>query len=350
MSNHINLLAASTLLIAMCGANEATAREPSPGNHEQAEAAVVQVLGDIASGTGFIYDADKGLVVTTAYITAGQSNLQVLVAGRPAAPAELLGSDLCQDLAVLQLTAPQAGLEALQFGDSDKVFDGDAVTSLSYPDAGAPGADVVAVTSEADEEPGGKIIRPSIPDYPSLIYHSAATKTADTGGPLLNRAGQVIGVNTGVSIEGMQVSAAISSDQATEELPGLAAGAQKNDPGWWINAVSDRNFVQNAAGVGLDKGASQAAQKRLQDAGTDGLFVMNVRKDSPASHARVQQGAVITKVNGEGVPSFPDLCNTLEDASPGDTLTVEGVYSGVGAAGRTFGEAWTANLVLAGDS
>lgn len=350
MSKRINLLAASTLLIAMCGATGATAHEPSPGNREQAEAAVVQVLGDIASGTGFIYDADKGLIVTTAYITAGQSNLQVRVAGKPAASAKLVGSDLCQDLAVLKLTAPQAGLRALQFGDSDKVFDGDAVTSLSYPDAGAPGADVVAVAGEADWEPRGNIIRRSIPDHPSLIYHSVATKTADTGGPLLNRAGQVIGVNTGIWLDGMQVSAAISSEHATAELPALAAGAKKNDPGWWINAVSDPDLVQNAAGVGLDKGASQAAQKRLQDAGMDGLFIMNVRKGSPASHASVQQGAVITKVNGEGVPSFPDLCNVLEPASPGDTLTVEGVYSGVGAAGHTFGEAWTANLVLAGNS
>ncbi|MFD9304076.1 S1C family serine protease [Streptomyces sp. NPDC060048] len=348
MSRHSNLVVASTLLIAMCGATGATgatAREPSPGNPEQAEAAVVQVLGDVGSGTGFLYDADKGLIVTTAYITAAQSDLKALVAGKPEASARLLGSDLCQDLAVLKLTNPQAGLRDLQFGDSDKVFDGDAVTSLGYRGAGTPKADVVALAGKAEEEPGGRIVFQSTPDYPSLIYHS--TEGVEAGGPVLNSGGEVIGINTGLSIKQDKVSAAISSDQVTAEIPALAAGAMKNDPGWWIRAVSDPNLAGDAAVSGLDKGASQAAQKRLQDAGIEGLFVFDVRKGSPAEKAGVQQGAVITKVNGEGVSSFPELCDVLEPAAVGDTLKLEGLHAGVGAAGHTFGEAWSANVVLA---
>ncbi|MGW5852278.1 S1C family serine protease [Streptomyces sp. NPDC055254] len=345
MSRHADLLVASTLLIALGGATGAAARAPSPGTGGQAEAAVVQVLGETASGTGFIYDAAEGLVVTTAYITAAQSRLSVLMTGEPEAPAQLLGSDLCQDLAVLKLTTPQAGVKDVRFGDSDKVFDGDAVTSLTHRDAGTPEADVVARPGKAQEEPSGKLIYHSNPDYPSLIYHS--TEDAGTGGPLLNRAGEVIGINTGVWIEEDGVSSAISSDQVTAELPALAAGAMKNDPGWWIRSVSDPHLAGDAAAAGLDEGASKAAQKRLEDAGIDGLFVFDVRKNSPANKASIEQGAVITKVNGEGVSSFPDLCDVLEPAAPGATLSLEGVHAGVGAAGHTFGEAWTADLVLA---
>lgn len=349
-----HLLAASALVIAMCRSTGAAAVEPSPGNRAEAEAAVVQVLGDSASGTGFVYDAGRGLVVTTAYITAGQSGLNVLVAGKPMVPAQLLGSDLCQDLAVLKLAAPQEGLKEVPFGDSDLVAEGDAVTSLGYPTAGQAGAAVVAAAGEA-KGTVGEVSHLSSPDYPSVIYHSVATKGGDVGGPVLNSEGEVVGVNTGAWVEAdpligedSRVSEAISSNHATSQLPGLAAGAKKNDPGWWLGAVTDPGLPEQAASAELDQGSLRDVQKRLKDEGIEGLFVFGVRKDSPADRAKLQQGAVLTTVDGQSVSSYPELCEVLEPASPGDKLNLEGVYSGVGAAGHTLGESWTAELVPAG--
>ncbi|MEJ8644808.1 trypsin-like peptidase domain-containing protein [Streptomyces sp. MS1.HAVA.3] len=322
MSAHINLFAASALLVSMSGATGATASEPTPGDREQAKSAVVLVMSNSASGTGFVYDAGGGLIATTAYVIAGESGLKVAVAGGAPVSARLLGSDLCQDLAVLKLTAPQTGLKGLRLGDSDLLFAGDPITSLGYPDGGSPGADVVAVSGAA-YEPAGAVRHLSTPDYPSLIHHSVATKPGDTGGPVLNKDGEVVGVNTGTWIderhpagEDRRVAEAISSNQAKSELPGLAAGSTKNDPGWWLGAVSDPTFPQQAVSAEIDKSALQAAHKRLQSEGTDGLFVFDVRKGSPAEKAGIRQGAVITTVNGEGVSSVPELCDILEPASP----------------------------------
>ncbi|MFI1284048.1 S1C family serine protease [Streptomyces sp. NPDC020858] len=354
MRAHISLLAASALLVSVCGATGATASEPAPGDAEQAKSAVVRVMSNSASGTGFVYDAGGGLIATTAYVIAGESGLKVAVAGGAPVSARLLGSDLCQDLAVLKLTPPQTGLKGLRLGDSDLLFGGDPITSLGYPDAGTPGADAVAVSGAAYET-AADVGHLSTPDYPALIHHSVATKPGDTGGPVLNKDGEVVGVNTGTWIdeqhptgEKRRVAEAISSNQVKSELPGLAAGSTKNDPGWWLGALSDPSLPQQAVSAEIDKSALQAAHKRLQSEGTDGLFVFDVRKGSPAEKAGVRQGAVITTVNGEGVSTVPELCEILEPASPGERLSLQGVYSGVGAGDHRFGDAWTADVQLAG--
>ncbi|MBB5926546.1 S1C family serine protease [Streptomyces echinatus] len=360
MSAKINLLAVSAVLIATCGSTAAAAGEPSPGDPDQAKDAVVQVLSDSASGTGFVYDASRGLVVTTASLIAGESRLDVIIPGkRQSVPAQLLGSDLCQDLAVLELISPQQGLKDLRLGDSDQVDAGDPITSLGYPSAGSDtGADVVAAAGEAKTETDVENGAPSSPDYPSVIYHSAEVKDGATGGPVLNSDGEVIGVNTGVFIEQdagtgekhRSSSVAIASNHAKSKLPGLVAGDMKNDPGWWLGAVSDPVLPKNAAAVGIPEGSVQNAQKRLQDQGVDGLFLLDFRKNSPASSANLHQGAVITAVNGVEVSSVSELCDVLEPASAGDNLQLKGVYTGVGSAGHKFGGSWTAELNLEGDS
>ncbi|MFE4965771.1 S1C family serine protease [Streptomyces sp. NPDC056660] len=354
MSAKINLVVASALLIAVCGSAPARADEPSPGDHEQAKAAVVQVLGDSIAGTGFVYDAGRGLVVTTASNIAGQSSHNVLGAGeQQSVPAQLLGSDPCQDLAVLKVTPPQQGLKDLQFGDSDLVFAHDSITSLGYPDPGDATADVTATVGEATDEPDlGDVA--SSPDYPSVITHSVEVKPGAAGGPVLNSDGKVVGINTRVFMEEDSLagkrhrtsSVAISSNHVKSKLADLAAGAKKNDPGWLLDAVSDPLLPQDAALAGLPKNSTQDAQKQLQDEKIDGLFLLDSRKNSPADSAELQKGAVITEVNGKDVSSVSGLCDVLEPASAGDKLNLKGIYSGVGSAGHEFGDSWTAELVL----
>lgn len=352
MRVHVNLFA-SALLMSMCGATGAMADEPPPGNREQAEAAVVQVTNNTGAGSGFVYDAGSGLIATTASTIAGNSGLEVIAEGKPPVTAQLLGSDLCQDLAVLKVQPPPAGVKSLPFGDSDLLFNGDVVVSLGYPDAGDPAAKTVSVSGAA-YEPVGDVAHLSSPDYPSLIHHSVQMKSGLLGGPVLNKDGEVVGINTGQTVtdkstgEERIAAEAISSNHAQSELPALAAGSMKNDPGWWLGAVSDRDVVAWSSLAGIDKASIQKAQKRLQAEGTDGLFVLDVRNDSAAQKAKVQQGYVITTVNGEAVSSFPELCDVLDPVEPGAELSVQGVHSGVGRdSGHAFGDEWTADVVLA---
>ncbi|WP_405531935.1 S1C family serine protease [Streptomyces avidinii] len=354
MSAHVSLFAASALLISTCGATGATADEPSPGNREQAKAAVVQVMNNSGAGSGFVYDAGSGLIATTATVVAGNGGLEVISEGKLPISAQLLGSDLCQDLAVLKVKPPPTGMKSLQFGDSEPLSNGDVVVSLGYPDAGDLKANAVAVSGAA-YEPVGDVTNLSNPDYPSLIHHSVQMKNGTLGGPVLNEAGEVVGINTGGAVKEKSLgeeriaAEAISSNHARSVLPALAAGSMKNDPGWWLGAVSDPGLTVRFATAGIDKTSLQKTQKRLQNAGTDGLFVFDVRNGSAAQKARIQQGAVITAVNGEAVSSFPELCDVLEPAEPGAKLSVEGIHSGAGRdSGHRFGDPWTADVVLAG--
>ncbi|MFC8916488.1 S1C family serine protease [Streptomyces sp. NPDC057116] len=351
MRKMISFLAAVAVAIGLCGATGAPSADGTTGMSKQAEAAVVEVLGDSSAGTGFVYDAAQGLIATAASSVAGQEDLAVVIAGGQPVPAELVGSDLCQGLAVLKVSSPPAGLSALAFGDSDLVFAGDAIRSLGYPDAGTEGATVAVSPGEAVDEPAGESIpAPSSPDYPSVVRHSAPVKGGSIGGPVLNDDGEVIGINTGDWLEeDGRMFLAISSNHATSELPGLAAGAEKNDPGWRLIAVSDALLPADPSVHGI-KQPAQNAQKRLQDEGIDGLFVGAVRKGSPADKANLRQGAVITTVNGGGVSSFSEVCDVVDPASSGDKLDLEGVYSGVGEAGHTFGDTWSAELTLEGAS
>lgn len=203
MRAHISLLAASALLVSVCGATGATASEPAPGDAEQARSAVVQVMSNSASGTGFFYDAAWRVDRHHRIRHRGESGLKVAVVGGAPVSAQLLGSDLCQDLAVLKLASPQTGLKGLPLGDSDLLFGGDPITSLGYPDAGTPGADVVAVSGAAYET-AADVGHLSTPDYPALIHHSVDTKPGDTGGPVLNKDGEVVGVNTGTWMDEQQ--------------------------------------------------------------------------------------------------------------------------------------------------
>lgn len=349
MSAKINLIAASALLITVCGSASVRADEPSPGDHEQAKAAVVRVLGDSIVGTGFVYDAGRGLVVTTASNVAGQSSLDVLGAGKEqSVPAQLLGSDLCQDLAVLKVASPQQGFKDLQFGDSSQVSTYDSVTSLGYPDTDAA-ADVVAADGEVTDASEGADMGDvaSLPHYASVITYSGKADQGAAGGPVLNSKGEVVGINTSEFIKGGHQTSlvAISSNHAKSKLADLAAGVNKNDPGWRLDALSDPLLAKDAP-AGLPKASVRDVQRNLQRDGIDGLFLLDLRKNSPASSANLRQGVVITTANGKDVSSTSALCDVLEPASAGDKVNLQGVYSGIGSAGHQFGEAWTAELVL----
>ncbi len=114
---------AVTSAIALTGsvtaASVVSARADDPKEiFEQVAPATVQVLGVDRGGTGVVYDADKGLVLTNAHVVSGQSALQVRIEDREPVPVRLMGSDPCEDLAVLKLVTPQKDLDEVQSGSS----------------------------------------------------------------------------------------------------------------------------------------------------------------------------------------------------------------------------------------
>ncbi|MEU8434678.1 trypsin-like peptidase domain-containing protein [Streptomyces sp. NPDC029216] len=318
--------------------------------YERAAPATVHIIGTLGSGTGFIYDAAKGLIVTNAHVVLDEPSLRVGVEDRAPVAARLLGIDPCEDLAVLTFSNPQPDLKALKFADSKKVSFADNVTALGYPESiEAQGSQKPVFTTGAVQNPDVKDSAPdpNMPRYPETIQHSATINPGNSGGPLLNGQAEVVGINT-LSLTGGGVQGqyyAISSDHVRPLLDQLAAGDVKNDPGWELVSLQDPELADYFAKEDAPKVA--ATQKQFKD--QDGMVVTYARTNSPAAKAKLEPGDVITGLKDTAVTSYADVCDVLQSAAPGETVPVTGAYSPITANGKDIkaGEAWTTDLVVA---
>lgn len=345
------LAVATTVVLGTGGVGVAFADDLSPKEiYERAAPATVHVLGSYGSGTGFIYDAGKGLIVTNAHVVQGEPSLRVSVEDRAPVPARVVGIDPCEDVAVLEFSRPQPDLKEVKFGESKKVAFADNVTALGYAESiETQGSQKPVFTTGAVQNPEVKDAAPdpNLPRYPSTIQHSATVNPGNSGGPLLNGKGEVVGINT-LSLEGGGVQGqfyAITSDHVRPLLDTLAAGDVKNDPGWQLidlhdPALADYFLPEYTAKV-------EDTQKKLKD--TDGLMVVSTVTNSPADKAKLGAGDVITGMKDAPVASVAEVCDVLQSAAPGETVPVDGVYSFTADGKETkFGDGWTTNLVVNG--
>jgi S1-C subfamily serine protease len=351
------LAAISAASISVWGTAAAWAREPSPKEiYEDAAPATAHIWGGAEgggyAGSGFIYDTEKGLIVTASHVVAGEAALKVSIDGKQPVPVRLVGSDPCEDLAVLELASPDPDLKELDFGDSENVETGDTVVALGYPlslEEDEPTKKASFTSGAVQSEGVAAAPFDSSPRYPSLIQHSATLNPGNSGGPLLNTDGDVVGLNTlGGPEETQGQNYAISSEHMESKLSGLAAGDKKNDPGWHLFDLADPALP----GLFEDYLPDEVdAFEALQSEAVEGVMAVYVSTDSPAAAANVVSGDVITHVKEEPVTSVAQICDILQSSAAGEKLTVDGVHSGVlYSTEGAVGEAWRTELKLAGKS
>ncbi|MGV9452841.1 S1C family serine protease [Streptomyces sp. NPDC003635] len=327
------------------------AGDPSPQEvFEEASPATVHILGGMSSGTGFVYDAEEGLILTNAHVVEGESVLKGVIDGGSPVPLRVLGSDPCEDLAVVKLNTPPEDLKELEFGDSDEVEAGDTVTAIGYPQSlqSDTAAEKPVFTSGAVQSPEVSADPDpyALPHYPATIQHSATVNPGNSGGPLLDSDGKVVGINSlgNSDVENQYYS--ITSEHAQRFLDPLVDGDRKNAPGWWVNSLEDP-ALSTLWEDPQDQQAVADAQAQLVEAGVQGLFVVNTSSNSPAEEANLGVGDVITAMKDTAVTSVPDVCNVLQSSSAGERIRLEGVYSlDLDEPGDQVGQAWQTDLVL----
>ncbi|WP_369170802.1 S1C family serine protease [Streptomyces sp. R28] len=311
---------------------------------------MVTTAGGEFQGTGFVYDADKGLILTNAHVVDGMTALKVGIENKDPVAAQVVGSDPCQDLAVVKLDAPQEDLKELEFGDGDDVETTDEVMAIGYPSSLENSADQRAIfTSGTVQSPDvAADPSPSLPHYPATVQHSAAINPGNSGGPLLNSDGKVVGVNTLVNTEAQGQYYSITGEHAQAQIAGLAAGAKKNDAGWAVYSLDDEYLVDYFPDAEDQQIVGQAQQEFLQN-DVHGLLVQSTTANSPAAKAELSTGDVITHVKGSPVDTVSALCDVLQSATPGEELSVEGIY-GIGAEeiDKQPLDTWETNLTLSG--
>ncbi len=254
-------------------------------------------------GSGYIVD-DDGHVVTNQHVVEGGTAFEVEFIDGTTVAATLIGSDFFQDVAVLQLDllAGQEVPGVLSFGDSDTVRAGDAVIAIGTPYgeyANSVSDGTVAALDRA-------IMSPRYYALSNLIQHSAPIYEGNSGGPLLNMDGEVIGMNVA---------------KATQTQLGLSGDDQTG-----IGFAIASNAIEPLVEEIIANGKVSRPYIGIEGQGfTGGQGVISVVAGGPADEAGLQAGDVITGIEGQEIDENHPFLNMLFEYEPGETveLTVD---------------------------
>ena len=246
------------------------------------------------SGSGFIIDRD-GFVLTNFHVIDGAERITVTLADGRAFRGEVVGTDPAIDVALLRVQGAE-NLPEAPLGNSDELRVGEWVCAI-----GNPLGYVHSVTVGVVSFIGRKLFDASLDDY---IQTDAAINFGNSGGPLINSAGEVIGINSAISSRASNIGFAVPINQAVAILPQLKTRGRVS-----------RGFM----GVGLTD-VTPALQRSL-DLGVDhGAMVQDVNSASPAERAGLRTYDVIMDVDGRRVLTNEELIRDISARQPGSIV------------------------------
>ena len=244
-------------------------------------------------GSGFIISND-GLVVTNHHVVSGADSVKVKLSDGRSLSAEVIGSDPLTDVALLRITA-DADLPAVAFGDSDEMRVGDEVVAVGNP-FGLGGTVTSGIIS-------AKSRNINAGPYDDFIQTDAAINRGNSGGPLFNNDGEVIGMNTAIfSPDGGSVGIgfAVPSDLVRDIVADLE---------------DDGNITRGWLGVQI-KPMSQEIASVLGYDMPKGAVIEKISDDSPAEKGGLKNGDIILSFNGTDITELRDLTRAVAGTTP----------------------------------
>jgi S1-C subfamily serine protease len=212
--------------------------------------------GAHAHGSGVIWDAGRGLVLTSDHLVENAGPIEVVVNGQTPVHARLVARAQCNDVAILALHPKPAGMTAVEVGDSSALKLGAKVTALGYlKPASAPKPSPIATTGEVSAVDVSTSLTPDLPDLPSVILHQAPLQPQMSGGPLVNDRGELVGVSTlvpGTTPSGQ--FAAVSSNYIKRRISELKPSAN-GFQGWMDQHACHGRMLKIANRVLVSHGA-----------------------------------------------------------------------------------------------
>ncbi|WP_435796050.1 trypsin-like peptidase domain-containing protein [Micromonospora zamorensis] len=263
----------------------------------------VSSLGGTSEGSGFIATADGHVITNDHVVAGGTGKASVVFNDGSTAPATIVGQDPESDIAVIKVSRP--GLRAVEFGDSDALAVGDPVLAMGSPLslANTVTAGIVSALDRTMQagEPGGPV------RYYAAIQTDAAVNHGNSGGPLVDGAGRVVGVNS-------TIKSLVAEGQEAGNI-GLAFAIPINQA---------KRVTQDIIGTGK-------ARRTVIGARVDGptgalgggLRLAQVEPSGPADGAGLKVGDVILKINGRPMTEPTDLTALVRKYAPGSVVTVE---------------------------
>jgi S1-C subfamily serine protease len=252
------------------------------------------------NGSGFVITPD-GFILTNSHVVHDATAITVNLPEGREYPARLTGDDLDTDLAVIRIDAPQ--LTHVRLADSESLRVGQLVIAIGNPlgfEASVT-AGVISALGRSMHAQSGRLID-------NIIQTDAALNPGNSGGPLVNSAGEVVGVNTAMIRPAQGICFAIASNTA------------KFVAGWLIKDGKIRRSYIGVAGqnVPVHRRIMRFYGLPLET----GVLVVSVEKNSPAERAGLREGDLIVAFNGQPVGSVHDLHKTLVGEQIGVTATL----------------------------
>ena len=275
--------------------------------YERSNASVVEISTSAqAQGSGFVYDAE-GHVVTNQHVVTGAEEINVRFSNGSSHPATVVGSDRSTDLAVLKVEAPEELLRPLTLGDSSAVREGDPVVALGSPFGleGSITSGIVSALHRSMRALNEFMITDS-------IQTDAAINHGNSGGPLLDASGRVIGVNAQIESESGGndgVGFAIPSNTVRTVVDQIVATGRAEHAYLGVSLVT----VEGGVAVERVSGGTPADEAGLRQA------------TGTTREAGVQVptgGDVIVEFDGKAVATAAELQSAVDAKRPGDAVTI----------------------------
>ncbi|KAJ1448615.1 trypsin-like cysteine/serine peptidase domain-containing protein [Pelagophyceae sp. CCMP2097] len=270
--------------------------------------------GECSRASGFVFErtADRALVLTNAHVVDGAVRVGVVLADGDAREATVLGLDESTDLAVVAFDRPPADLKAAALGDDATLRVGDWVVAIGHP-IGLDNTVTLGIVSSLRRslsESFGAARAPRWGSRVRFIQTDVALNPGNSGGPLCDEFGRVVGINTATALHAEGIGFAVPIAQARRVAAELALG---------------RRFDHSYVGFELQQVTPDVAQKlKLADANApaSGIVVRGVAPDSPAAVAGLLPRDVIVRVGAESVRTVADVISIVDATPVGDVLTL----------------------------
>ena len=258
------------------------------------------------AGSGFFISAD-GLALTNNHVVDGAEKINVRLTDNTEAPAKIVGRDPATDVALIRVEG-KGPFSPLSLGDSDALRVGEWVMAVGNP-LRMEHTVTVGVVSAKGRALG---LSEETRSFENFIQTDAAINLGNSGGPLVNLRGEVVGMNTAINAAGQNLGFAVPVNTIRAVLPQLKEKGK---------------VVRGYLGV-MVKNVDQETQEAFNLKSRDGAFVDSVEKDGPAEKAGVQAGDTIVKVGGTPIKETRQLIDRVSAVAPGGKVELEIVREG----------------------